>query len=109
MSMKYDEAVKVWGLKKLMEQYSSIDIENFVKESVTVEMEMNEGYSCCGGSDPDCYCSLAESPSMEVKITAEVVGWPKYRKAQRTIPSYAFDFVTVLKEIVEAGDGEISA
>ncbi len=98
--MQYEEALKVWGKSKLENYYDNVDLE-----SVRVEMDFNEGYACCGGTDPDCYCSFAESPSANVLITGrDDRGAP----LRFEISHYAFDFVTILKEIVEAGGGTIN-
>lgn len=105
--MKYEEALKLWGLKKLQEAYPKSNFE-FILDTVKVEMYFVEGYVCCGGSDPDCYCSLAESPSAYVKISANVDDPKRPYVLSTSIPEYLFDFVTVLKEIVEAGNGSIS-
>jgi hypothetical protein len=100
--MQYEEALKRWGATKLARDHRG----EIVVDSVMVDMEFNEGYACCGGRDPDCYCSFAESPSANVKIT----GRDEFGKhVSETISHYEFDFVTILKEIVAAADGEVTA
>jgi hypothetical protein len=59
--MKYEEALKRWGAAKL-------EIDDW--QNVNVDFDIDEGFSCCGGNDPDCYCSYATSPSFEVVVTA---------------------------------------
>lgn len=95
--MKYDDALKAWGLLKLREWYPKDKID---PQSVTVRMNFSEGYACCGGSDPLCYCSFAESPSAEVRVEA----WPR----TWTMSVDDFDFSKVLKEICEAADGTVT-
>ena len=95
--MQYEEALKVWGASRLRKAYPKAKI---VPDAVVVSLETNYGYSCCGGSDPDCYCSLAESPSGYVEISAG--------RYSVEIDHYEFDFATILKEIVAAADGTIT-
>lgn len=98
--MKYEDALREWGARRLEENgYGDVD-----RNSVVVNMEFNEGYACCGGRDPDCYCSFAESPSAEVVITGNAF---HMKSARCTISSWSFDFATILKEIVEAGGGSV--
>ena len=99
--MKYEEALKVWGAMKL-NNYNGGRYGNIDPETVKVSFNFNEGYACCGGSDPDCYCSFAESPRAEVVIRSAESG------QVRTIPMEDFDFAQVLKEIVEVGGGNIT-
>jgi uncharacterized protein (DUF779 family) len=67
-------------------------------------MEFNKGFACCGGSDPNCYCSLAESPSAEVRIHGIRGGYP----VTASISADDFDFAKVLGEIIDAADGSLS-
>lgn len=105
--MRYDEALKEWGKIHLRQSYRNCD---FSAESVVVEMEFNEGYSCCNGTDPLCYCSFAESPSANVLIRGSCTSHKthKGRVLSTFIPAEGFDFVTVLREICEAGQGQVS-
>lgn len=89
MSNSYEEAVRLWGIAKLRESGYGVDDAAIV----TVDFEFNEGYACCGGRDPDCYCSFAESPSASIAIKS---GHMSYE-----ISSYSFDFVEILNEIGE--------
>lgn len=100
--MNYEEALKEWGARKL-EEYNEVEI---VRKSVHVELEFKEGYTCCGGRDPGCYCSFAESPSAEVLIKGVDA---KGRRCQREIDHNSFDFATVLREIVAAGGGTVTS
>lgn len=97
--MNADEAIRAWGLKRLKKAYPRL---NFY-EDVHVSIEMNEGFSCCGGRDPDCYCSYAESPSCNVVIEGKTVG-PRSKTCTVDISHYEFDFVSVLEEILEASE-----
>lgn len=85
--MKYEEALKKWGAEKAK-------IEDW--ESVSVDFEMDQGYACCGGRDPDCYCSFAESPSfyVEVKVGRKTV----YQD------SIHYDMADFLKQLFEVAD-----
>lgn len=99
--MNYEDALKVWGEQKLNEYY-----KNGPYTSVTVTMEFDEGYACCGGSDPHCYCSFAESP----KAYVEIAGTDnKGRRQRREIDSWSFDFASILREIVVAGGGTVTS
>lgn len=100
--MHYEMALKIWGLSKLEPQLKQS--ENIVLNKIDVGMNFSEGFACCGGSDPDCYCSFAESPSAEVSISAYT---NKGRRVEHTIDADCFDFAAVLKEIVEAADGNV--
>lgn len=94
--MKYEDALQEWGAKKIQEKYCDI-----ASRPIVVKMNFNEGYACCGGTDPDCYCSFAESPSAEVNIV------DRDGRSVR-IDAEDFDFAKVLGEIIEAGGGTVS-
>ena len=96
--MNYEDALKAWGLTKLKEWYPNDKIN---PDDVVVRMNFNPGYACCGGSDPLCYCSFAESPSAEVRVEA----WPR----SWVMSVENFDFATVLKEICDVADGVITS
>lgn len=108
--MKYDEALKVWGLLKLKESYWNREGSDWVEDSVTVSLNFNEGYACCNGYNEDCYCSMAESPSASVAVRGYYLAGKTQQKtlAYVEISSYDFDFATVLKEICEAADGSVT-
>lgn len=93
--MQFEKALKVWGAQRL-----STDKHTVNPDAVTVEMRFNEGYTCCGGSNPNCYCSYAESPSAYVVISAG--------KYSESIDYYDFDFAEILGEIVKAGNGTLT-
>lgn len=100
--MKYEDALKCWGYNKLKHRvYKS---EAILMDNIEVTMYFTKGYNCCGGSDPYCYCSLAESPRAEVLISARTT---KNRYIEESIDFGDFDFVGVLKEILEAANGSI--
>lgn len=104
--MLYEDALELWGAAKLRESGTlNKDLEF---KNVRVEMDFNEGYNCCGGSDPSCYCSFAESPRANVAITGVIVGTHRDGHiATRDIPADDFDFLDVLGEIVRAGGGNL--
>ena len=104
--MKYEDAVAVWGAGKL---YCPTCRKSGTAElsSVTVYFEMDKGYACCGGSDPNCYCSFAEAPSFDVLIVAKC-GVCNNSKIAYTQDAEYFNFTEVLGEIVDAGGGSIS-
>jgi hypothetical protein len=85
--MKYEEALKKWGAEKAK-------IEDW--ESVSVDFDWNEGYACCGGSDPDCYCSFAESASFNVVV--------KVGKKFVYNSDIHYDMGSFLKELFEVAD-----
>lgn len=110
--MRYDEAVKVWGAHRLATARAAGWTRRTCKEpaidpaTVIVRFDFDEGFACCGGSDPDCYCSFAQSPSAEVFIEGLC------RVCDTThahgIDVQDFNFVDVLKEIVDVGNGVIT-
>lgn len=93
--MKYEQALKVWGAKRLSNSHRTVN-----PDTVSVTMEFNEGYACCSGRDPDCYCSYAESPSAHVVISSG--------KHKEEIDVEDFNFVEILGEIVKAADGVLT-
>lgn len=95
----YQTALRLWGAERLKERYGD-RIDGKI-EDITVEFEFREGFECCGGRDPDCYCSLAESPSANVIIRSGYT-------YNRYIDMEDFDFVTTLQEIIAAGGGTIT-
>ena len=96
--MNYEEALKVWGANRLSD-WSGVKVN---ASSVTVVTEFEEGYACCGGNNPDCYCSYAESPSASVVITSSETS------NRCSIDLDDFDFAVVLGEIVAAGNGTLT-
>lgn len=99
--MNYEEALRLWGYKKLEDSlYKTESVEN-----IDVRMNFNQGFNCCGGRDPECYCSMAESPSAEVIISGHT---SRNRYVQHKIELEDFDFVKILGEIIEAGGGSIN-
>ena len=104
--MQYEDALKVWGAKRLREDMGPNTKDDQINlNTVKVEMEFDEGYACCGGSDPDCYCSFAESPSADVVITGVTTGG---RERKVSISHWGFDFASILGEIVAAADGAVT-
>ena len=101
--MKYDQALKHWGRNRL--KYLLRKNEYINADDVNVAMNFNEGYMCCNGRDPDCYCSFAESPSANVLITSRS---NKGRSLSTEISYEDFDFAEILKEIVLAADGVVT-
>lgn len=112
--MSYEAALQEWGARqieaerqrenKCLASYRGArpyDETPVRRETVSVVFDFTEGYDCCGGSDPDCYCSYAESPRAEVSISARDTAG-QYRA--RSIPLADFDFVTVLRELDAIGE-----
>lgn len=103
--MKYQEAIKVWGAQKL----ESAGYENVDTESVQVRFDVSEGYACCGGRDPDCYCSYAESPRFDVVIEGVTdylyIGTTVRATADYRLDLKDLDFGDLIREVVEAGNG----
>lgn len=100
--MKYETALQLWGAEKLA-TYNSTEKRDIVLSSVSVKFTFDEGYSCCGGSDPNCYCSFAESPSAEVRITGTNTS---NHYLCYTMDVEDFDFATVLGELCSLASGE---
>ena len=104
--MQYEAALRLWGAQRLQADMGPNTKDREINlDTVKVDMVFSEGYACCGGSDPDCYCSFAESPSADVVITGVTKGG---RPRTTSISNYGFDFVTILGEIVNAADGKIT-
>jgi hypothetical protein len=93
--MQFEQALKVWGAERLSTKTHKVD-----PDTVTVETEFDQGFACCGGSNPGCYCSYAYGPSANVVITAG--------KLKETIDIEDFDFAKILGEIVKAGNGTLT-
>lgn len=93
--MQYEKALKVWGAQRLSNSRKTVS-----PDDVRVEMEFDEGYACCGGTNEGCYCSYAYPPSANVVITAG--------NLKSTIDVDDFDFAEILGEIVKAADGMIT-
>lgn len=105
--MEYDLAVRTWGAKKLTEKikddpyYRARATTPVDPADVTVEWQYDEGYNCCGGRDSDCYCSQATAGMAHISISAPGVA--------AHVDAEDFDFVEVLREIVEAAGGTVTA
>lgn len=99
--MNYREAVNLWGKRRIEAwvRYHKPKKTVLINPStVSVDFNFNEGYVCCGGTNPDCYCSYEESPSAEVMIMGRDYNGHQF---YRSISFDEFDFVTVLEEILE--------
>lgn len=124
--MQYSEALRRWGAARL-EAHLEQDLPStgptdglIDVESVTVRLDFNEGFACCGGRDEACACSYAESPRAAVAIegrTSEPFRVRSFGGSERVVAAGwlvsldiepdDFDFATVLGEIVTAGGGAI--
>lgn len=89
--MKYEDAVKKWGEKQL--GYAHVEYD----EVLDVSFDMDPGYQCCGGRDPDCYCSFAESASLQADIRFRRKG----EVVSRTYTVRHIDMGETIKEVVE--------
>lgn len=98
MSNQYEQVLRLWGAQKLKEYYDEYDPHpiSVVLETVQVGIDFNPGYACCGGRDPDCYCSYAESPSVNVVIHARSATG---ERLHYQIPGDAFDFFALMREL----------
>ncbi len=109
--MQYEEAVKIWGAGLLCcytcnrNDRARQDRGKAKTETVTVTFDFNQGYACCGGTNPDCYCSFAESPSANLVITGKCECG---MLMNYSLNAEDFDFVRTLGEIVDAGEGRLS-
>lgn len=100
--MDYEDALIAWGRNKL----SRGDEEAASKiTDVTVDIDFDEGYSCCGGYNINCYCSLKTPPTAEVVISGRIDGITTTDR----IDAEDFNFSRFIREICEAGGGNISA
>lgn len=86
--MQYEEAVNLWASRHL--------VGRGVVQSV--RFELDPGYSCCGGRDPECYCSLAEGASLKADVTVLSNG------ATRQVEICYLDMGEVLKEILSISE-----
>ena len=104
--MNYETALIKWAEKKIVENWYRGSLLVLDPETVQVTLVFDKGFACCGGSNPDCYCSLATSPRAEVRVTAQTTaGGGVYYN----IEPDDFDFTTMLRELVEVADGTITA
>lgn len=106
----YDRALQLWGLLQLRRLYPEVE---FVPATVTVEMDFNEGYACCGGTDPDCYCSFAESPKSDVVVRGQAAKpwstgpyFPMNGVFTWTESAESFDFADMVRELFEVAQAE---
>lgn len=88
----YDEQIVKWATKRYC-------IEQGRVTSVKMTNEYNEGYACCGGTDPNCYCSFAESATMNLKV--EVFQNSTRLEVDRIDMMYG-DINKIIQEIFEA-------
>lgn len=100
--ISYEEAARRWGIEKLKAYEGIRPILD--ETSVTVDFEMDPGYNCCGGSDPDCYCSFAESPQLTAVVSYRALG--KTRGPKPSITITYIDFAATLREMFELGAEE---
>lgn len=118
--MDAETALKLWGASKLPKTVSTYVSEpgkpSWVGgsfEQVPVEIDVDtvdvvfnfeEGYACCGGTNPDCYCSMAESATAEVRITAMATyGDDMETQVSTIIDPDDFDFAKIIREMVALG------
>lgn len=106
--MPFEDALKVWGAGKLEASHGEI----IDPDSVNVITVADPGYNCCGGSDPSCYCSYATGATYGVSIQGSLMGaledyWPENREVFVSLAG--LDFLTLLREVVAAGGGAVSA
>ncbi len=94
--LTYEDAIKRWGIAKLNDYRPDIK-GKFDEASVSVSFEIDRGYSCCGGSDPNCYCSFAESPSMEAYVL-----YKDLKGKSGTLEVAHIDFAETLREMLES-------
>ncbi len=90
--MKYEEALRRWGAGKAR-------VEDW--ENIEVDFDMDPGYACCGGRDEGCYCSFAESASLNVNVYhTKLVN--KYNKKRVVYTdNLNYDMTTFLRELFE--------
>lgn len=105
----YEQALAIWGAKRLAKRHNA-PVSRVLVDTVEVKMVFDEGNPCCNGADPDCYCSMQESPSANVVIRAQMQRGKEgpIHLYSHQIPAEDFDFASILREIVEAGDGMVS-
>lgn len=93
--LAYEEAVRIWALKNMSRYKIRKEI---VEDSVSVNFVLDEGFGCCGGTDPDCYCSFAESPSCKAEISFLTVKGKKEK-----LELGYLDFADTVREIYDIG------
>lgn len=64
---------------------------------VHITESFSEGYACCGGRDPDCYCSFVEPASHEVIVAAGQYSTTYY--SDKYGPSATVSFLNDLMEV----------
>lgn len=98
--LTYDEAITEWGYRRLRQRYPK---GQFERDSIAVSYEWDEGYQCCGGNDPYCCCSLAESPYNYVCVTAKRTDLKQPKVA--TIVDRYVEFDELVRELYAIGAG----
>lgn len=77
--MDSNEALKAWGASKLPNESwdyktrGNIKVTQIFVDTVSVEFQYEQAYSCCNGTDPDCYCSFATDGYARVMITGDAL------------------------------------
>ena len=95
--MNYEEALREWGKRKLASY--RVDLSQVDPASISVDFDLDPGYSCCGGSNPDCYCSFAEGASLEATVSYRET---KARSRTKSLRCGYLDFGETLRELFEA-------
>lgn len=94
MTMPYEEAVQAWGAQRLKDHLGS-NYSN--RGKVTVTFDFDPGWT---DTDPQSYGSFDEPPRSNVVI--------KQGRSEMYIHIDDFDFVTTIREIIEAGGGTLT-
>lgn len=106
--MQYEEALREWGARTIEKMHPRMK-QIVLRPSVKVTFVFNEGNPCCGGTDPHCYCTQAESPSANIKISAYTDKGNQFFESIEMSNYYgSLLFTEILEQILEAGEGSIS-
>lgn len=103
--MQYETALALWGARKIEQDSWRPRPISVDPATVVVQMDFSDGYACCGGSDPSCYCSQAESPVAQVTITGDTFDGPR---EYTTIEVRDLDLHTILRELLDVSGGAIT-
>lgn len=93
--MKYEDAVALWGANKLRKKYNLDESSMFSEVKISVDLDM--GCECCTG------------PSSDVVVSGYLDGERHRGVFEHRIDCEDFDLYEVVRQIVQEGNGVLTA